>query len=349
MGRKARSTAQRAAARPSPGPPTQVGPKDGKGGRGQGQPARAAPRLPRVPGAAAITVTAQGGEGGLSLKDAMSRVRENIRMEDLGIEEVNPKRAATGGLILEVPGPESAEKADRLAALMREVLEGTGVRVARPTKSAEIRVQGLDDSITPEEVARAVALAGGCAEGDVRAGVARRAPTGLYAVWVRVPLSAARKLAESGKIRVGWVSARVEVLAARPLQCYRCLEVGHTRQRCTGEVDRSGRCYRCGAAEHRAAECSAALKCPLCSDMGRPSNHRLGTACGTPAKRGKRRRKAGAQPQGEEAPPAMQGDTARGAGPSQAGAWVQPGGSGEAPKPQREKRQGGAAASTAPV
>jgi hypothetical protein len=102
-------------------------------------------------------------------------------------------------------------------------------------------------------------------------------PRGARVVWAQCPLVAARKLAAAGKVKVGWVWEYLEYLTPRQLQCYRCLEIGHTKQRCTNDVDRSGRCYRCGDTSHRAAECaSAAAKCPLCADLGRPADHRMG-------------------------------------------------------------------------
>lgn len=80
--------------------------------------------------------------------------------------------------------------------------------------------------------------------------------------------------------------ARVEALTPRPLQCYRCLEPGHTRARCTTPLDRGNRCYRCDQPGHTARGCMEKPKCPLCSDIGRPSGHRLGSAaCAPPQKR----------------------------------------------------------------
>lgn len=317
VGRKKKRAAKAAAAtEPTPGPLAKASSGGGKGG---GQPTRAV-RLPRSAGAAAITLTAPA-EGECTLQAAMSKVREHIKISDLGIDNVRPKRAVTGGLILEIPGPEGAQKADRLAVRMTEVLQGSGVKVARPVKHAEVRVSRLEDSITPAKVAQAVARTCQCAEGDVKVGEIRRAPSGLGSAWVRAPLSAVRKLSESGKLEVGWVAARVEILATRPLQCYRCLEVGHVRQRCTSEVDRSGRCYRCGAADHRAADCTAAPKCPLCSDTGRPENHRLGAKCCAPAKKGRIGKGARTQPQLDGTSPTQQS------------------GEDQRPKPQRRNRQ----------
>lgn len=78
--------------------------------------------------------------------------------------------------------------------------------------------------------------------------------------------------------------ARVQILEARPLQCFRCLEGGHVRATCGG-VDRSTRCYRCGDLGHKAQNCSAQLCCPVCTDLGRPANHRAGSRVCAPAHR----------------------------------------------------------------
>ncbi|XP_053994075.1 probable ATP-dependent RNA helicase vasa-like [Hylaeus volcanicus] len=102
-----------------------------------------------------------------------------------------------------------------------------------------------------------------------------------------LPLDVGRILA-SGRLVVGWTSARVEALAARALRCYKCLELGHVLQKCPCEVDRSARCYLCGGIDHRARDCAAPPSCPVCADIGRPANHRLGAKGCAPPKRGRR-------------------------------------------------------------
>jgi hypothetical protein len=178
-----------------------------------------------------------------------------------------------------------------------------GVTVARPVKRADLRVRDLD-SITPEDVASALAEAGGCPTGEIKVGTICFSPAGLGSVWALCPLVAARKLGAAGKVRVGWEWAYLEYLTLRQLQCYRCLEIGHTRQRCTNDVDRSERCYRCGDTSHRAAECaSAAAKCPLCADLGRPADHRMGgKACRPPTRRRKERKGTAPTQQREPGP-----------------------------------------------
>lgn len=143
---------------------------------------------------------------------------------------------------------------------------------------AEIRILGLDDSVTKAEVVRAISEAGGCAEADITVGdIRQRAPNSMGTIWARCPCAAARKVVIGKRLIIGWFSARVEALQARPLQCYRCLRNGHVSSKCTEGVDRSGRCFACGRTGHRARDCTGKLRCPLCSDLGCPAEHRLGS------------------------------------------------------------------------
>lgn len=124
------------------------------------------------------------------------------------------------------PGKEG-KRASALAERLTTLFEGNEeVRIARPTKTAELRIKDLDDSVTAEEVALAVAESGECLVGEVKTGIVSRAPNGLGTIWMRCPLMAANRVAAAGHIRVGWANARVELLDVRPLQCFKCLEGG---------------------------------------------------------------------------------------------------------------------------
>jgi hypothetical protein len=224
---------------------------------------------------------------------ARSVVRREIKLTDLGITEMprsQPRRAVTGALIFEIAGQDASSKASRLAEKMAGALRDPA-KVTVPRKMAQLRVTGLENLITPEEV--------GCQAAEVSLGVIRAAPRGLGSVWLRCPLTAARKIGSSsssggrdapgGKLYIGWSAARVSPLPARQLQCYKCLETGHVRRDCPSAVDRSDRCYRCGMEGYRARDCLARVpKCPVCADLELPASHRLGSpACTPPARRGR--------------------------------------------------------------
>lgn len=68
-----------------------------------------------------------------------------------------------GGIFFEVSGERSGQKADKFAEALRPLLELKKVRVTCPVNLVEMRVTGLDDSITPDEMRQAIA--GGCPAG----------------------------------------------------------------------------------------------------------------------------------------------------------------------------------------
>ena len=77
---------------------------------------------------------------------------------------------------------------ERMAATLKEL----PAKVTVPRRTAELRMTGLEDSVTPEEVAAAVAEAGGCRAAEVSVGPIHYAPRDLGLVWLRCPLTAAR-------------------------------------------------------------------------------------------------------------------------------------------------------------
>ncbi|XP_059047805.1 uncharacterized protein LOC131843207 [Achroia grisella] len=228
--------------------------------------------------AIAITIEPAAEEGGLTYESVLREAKEKISLADLGITDLRFRLGVTGCRILEVPGADTGDKANSLAARLAEIVPEGRVRVTRPEKSAELRISDLDDSATAEDVVAAVVRQGGCAELSVKAGEVRRTPSGVGTVWVRCPVAAAKALIEAGRVKVGWTMARVQSLDPRPMRCYRCLLTGHVGRRCTAGEDCSDKCYRCGQGGHKAARCAEpSPKCWYCAAANRKSDHRVGS------------------------------------------------------------------------
>nr|XP_033203059.1 uncharacterized protein LOC117164238 [Bombus vancouverensis nearcticus] len=101
----------------------------------------------------------------------MSVVKREVKLSELEITELRPRRAITGALLFEIPDQDARSKASRLAERMVATLKDLPAKVTVPRRTAELRVTGLEDSVTPEEVAAAVAEVGGCQADDLNVGV----------------------------------------------------------------------------------------------------------------------------------------------------------------------------------
>lgn len=71
----------------------------------------------------------------------MAEARERISLDALGIAGQRVKPAFNGGLLIQISGKDRIQKADDLADRLRAIWEeDPKIRVARPTKYAELRV-----------------------------------------------------------------------------------------------------------------------------------------------------------------------------------------------------------------
>ena len=242
-------------------------------------------RIPRPSKRAAITLTVAPGSS-TKYAEVMKKARR-VKLKELGIEDIRCRRSISAAMVIEIPGKENQEKADKLATQLQNIFQAKKeIRVKRPEKMAEIRIRNLDNSVQYQEVIAAVARKGGCKEDQIMTREIRHInPRAMESIWIRYPLSAARKLAQLNRIVIGWSASRVEILSPRPMQCFKCLRTGHVKAQCRA-MDRSGCCFRCGERGHAAKGCQALVKCPICSDLGAPAGHRMGSInCNPPGEK----------------------------------------------------------------
>jgi len=150
-------------------------------------------------------------------------------------------------------------------------------KISRPNIKGEIKLTGLDESISTNDVREAIASEGPCKSSDITVGQIGRNRYGDGIVWAKCPKAAALALAEKKKLQIGWSRVTVELLPNRPIQCHKCWSLGHVRSNCRSNKDYTGRCFRCGEKDHKVDECKNRVKCVICAERHLPDNHRMGS------------------------------------------------------------------------
>lgn len=98
----------------------------------------------RLPKNAAVMITSRDAQ--LTYANVLKKAREGISLNNLDIKATKIRRAANGGLLIEVLDSDGVDKANALVDKLRDILHDQA-RVVRPTIKGEIRLIGLDDCI----------------------------------------------------------------------------------------------------------------------------------------------------------------------------------------------------------
>lgn len=227
----------------------------------------------RLPRSAAISIKASKG---VSYAEALRKIKQETTLSDYGINNIRIRKAANKNTLLEISGIDHANKANALADKIQEVL-GSMAKVTRPTRRADLRILGFDESVMPEEIECAVFKIGNRKIDKVKVGRITCIRNGQGIVTVNCPLSAAINVSNIGKIKIKWTISRVTLLKPRPLQCYKCWHYGHASYNCRSQTNRTGACFNCCSTKHKIQTCKATPNCAVCQEQEFPHDHRIGS------------------------------------------------------------------------
>jgi len=231
----------------------------------------------RAPRNAAVSIKVN--PEGPSYAEIIKQARESVNLKEFGITNPRMRRAANGGVLIEIAGPEGAAKANTLAARLKDVIGGNAT-VSRSIVKADFRIVGFDESVIKDEILTVLSENGGCLTSKIRVGPFRQMRNGLMMSWIQCPLSAALRVSRKGRVNLGWSVARVELMKAKPVQCYKCWHFDHVRNNCSSSVDRTGHCFKCGGTNHSSYTCQLSPYCVICAECRYESAHRFGSpAC----------------------------------------------------------------------
>ncbi|XP_050355261.1 uncharacterized protein LOC126776681 [Nymphalis io] len=242
-----------------------------------------APQAPKpklaTPRTAAVIVTLQpeAQVKGVTYAHVLERAEQGVKLQDFDIcGGLKVLRSATGAKSWSCLG-RSRTKQKSLPRSSALFWMGWLTLLTGPTMKVDLRVTGLDDSVTREKLIAAVARERSCPVEAIRCGEMSRGPGYMGIARVTCPIAVAKKLSDSGRLLVGWSPARVHVLEQRPLRCFKCMGLGHTKALCPSRAERAGLCFRCGVDGHKSAGCTGKLRCAVCADAGKPSGHMMGS------------------------------------------------------------------------
>jgi len=105
-------------------------------------------------------------DNNVSFKEVLSHLKSRINLrKEIGVDSLCIRRTAKGGGVFSLTGQDSLRQLDLLAECMTKVLDKykSKVKVIRPNRNnMDVIVSGRGDFVSRDEVASAVAIAGGC-------------------------------------------------------------------------------------------------------------------------------------------------------------------------------------------
>ncbi|CAI6376222.1 unnamed protein product [Macrosiphum euphorbiae] len=201
----------------------------------------------RTPKTEAVTISAP--REGETYASVMKRVTQEVNLRELGVEVITTRKTKSGAVLLEVG---NSEEAGKLADRMRQVI-GEDATVGRPTRSTPILILDVPNWIEEAEVISQL-VNFDSSFGDCQIRISDN--QGSRTAFCRIPMKVASKVADAGRIRIGWAMCRAKLLERKDRVCYKCQGTGHVAAACNSEAKPKA-CFKCKSLEHLARECVA--------------------------------------------------------------------------------------------
>lgn len=197
-----------------------------------------------------ITVKPENGE---TYSDILKAIRQKVDINAIGSQVSSISESRNGEIIIRLK--QQDKKREELVDAIKSN-QGNRAAVRSLVSHDDLDLLDLDNVTTMSEIESCVKTALGLPADDtsIRVKNIRPADAGTQRATVRLKSAEAIKLVKKGRIRIGWINARVR-LKPSTTRCFRCLGYGHTTHTCKGP-DRAKCCSLCLSESHRASACS---------------------------------------------------------------------------------------------
>lgn len=204
-----------------------------------------------------------------SYAELLKEVKEQVDMNQFGVEVKKVKKTRRGELLLTIKGGEG--KANPVKEAIASKLKDAQVKSPKLPET-QFQVYGIDATTTPQEVKDAIAKAIGEENEKVAVKSLRPTTNDEQVATVAINRSGDQKLKAVRSVKIGWNYCRVREWVQIP-RCHNCQSYGHLAETCKGP-NRSSCCWNCGEEGHTASECKNEKCCLTCGTKGHKSGTR---------------------------------------------------------------------------
>lgn len=209
-------------------------------------------------------------ENGETYSDILKAIRQKVDINAIGSQVSSISESRNGGIIIRLTHQD--KKREELVDAIKSHL-GDRAAVKSLVSYDDLDLQDLDNITTVSEIESCIKSALGLPEDDTSIKVKniRPAYAGTQRSTVRLKSADAIKLVKKGRLRIGWINARVRIKPTTT-RCFRCLGYGHSTRTCKGP-DRAKSCSLCLGESHRASSCTSPPNCAACRDINEATDH----------------------------------------------------------------------------
>jgi hypothetical protein len=131
-------------------------------------------------------------------------------LKELGIESIKTRRSIGGGIIFEIPGDGTSDRAGIFIRELRSIIgERPDIRISYVTKKLDLNITGFIKQFDSEEIKNILSRDFKCNTELIRCGPVRFDREGRSSVRVKCLVPMAVRLLEDKEIAIGWSRARV--------------------------------------------------------------------------------------------------------------------------------------------
>lgn len=159
-------------------------------------------------------VTISEPNEGVTYASIMKEVVSSVKLSEIGVEIFVVRRTRAGGILLQVKSKDEAEK------LSRKLQNAVGeiAKIGRPIRTTPVLITNVPDWMDEAEVEEQIRALDPSLSG-VPVRIRENIGGGKVAI-IDAPMETASRLAEVGRVKIGWSLCRVKVLEWKKSTCH---------------------------------------------------------------------------------------------------------------------------------